>query len=68
MVSNEENYMELMLMKMCQHPKVSTYLKDESFLTKLEMLIRSPSMVNQLAKADPRILDAYDAMLLAEDD
>lgn len=48
--------MERVLEKMCMHPKVRGYLKEESFLTKLEIMIRSPSMVNSLAKADPRIL------------
>jgi hypothetical protein len=45
-----------MFAKFCDHPKLRTYLQDESFLTKLEMLVRNPQIVNQLAKVDKRIL------------
>ncbi len=65
---NEERYLEMMFYKFCQHPKIRGYLNDESFLTKLEMLVRNPTIVNQLSKADPRIAEAYDIMLLSEEE
>jgi tetratricopeptide (TPR) repeat protein len=65
--ANPDRYVELMFEKFCEHPKLREYLKDESFLTKLEMLVRNPQLANQLAKTDRRVLEAYDAMMLSED-
>ena len=59
--------MEKVFTKFCEHPVISTYLKDESFLTKLEILVRNTKMVDSLSKLDPRIREAYDVLLMSEE-
>ena len=44
-----------MFVKFCEHPVICNYLKDESFLTKLQIMIRNFKMVDTLSKIDPRI-------------
>lgn len=43
-------------------------MKDESFLTKLERLIRNPTLANALSKIDPRIKEAADALMMADEE
>lgn len=49
------------------HPKIREYLKEESFLTKVERLIRNPALGAQLQKMDPRIMEVSEFMLMAEE-
>lgn len=42
-------------------------MKDEAFLTKVERMIRNPSLTAALEKMDPRIRLAADAMLMADE-
>lgn len=50
------------------HPQVRNYLKEEAFLTKVERMIRNPSLTNALAKMDPRVREAAEAMMMADED
>lgn len=64
---DEETYMELMFEKLCQHPKVKDYLKEEAFLTKVERIIRNPSLTGALEKLDPRIKEASEALMMSDE-
>lgn len=57
-----------MFEKLCMHPQVRNYLKEEAFLTKVERMIRNPSLTNALAKMDPRVREAAEAMMMADED
>ena len=67
LVSNEDQYLDSIFTKLCEHSKVSGYLKDQQFVTKLEMLVRNPSLLDSLGKLDARIYEAYDLMLMADE-
>ena len=56
-----------MFEKLCLHPKIREYLKEESFLTKVERVIRNPSLASVMAKMDPRIMEVTEFMLMAEE-
>lgn len=64
---DEETYMELMFEKLCQHPTVKDYLKEEAFLTKVERIIRNPSLTSALEKLDPRIREASEALMMSDE-
>lgn len=57
-----------MFEKLCMHPNIREYLKDESFLTKVERMIRNPSLTSALSKLDPRISEVSEFMLMADED
>ncbi len=44
------------------------YLTEESFLTKVEMIIRNPSLASALVKTDKRLENVTEILLMAEDD
>lgn len=64
-VNDEDLFMDKMFEKLCMDPRTRDYLKDESFLTKLERFIRNPSLGSVLEKMDPRIKEAADVLMLS---
>ena len=69
MIANDQElFVEAMFEKLCMHPRIREYLKDESFLTKVERMIRNPSLTSTLAKMDPRIEEANEVLLMAEEE
>ncbi|KAL4476381.1 hypothetical protein ABPG74_010114 [Tetrahymena malaccensis] len=51
------------MMKLAANPRTAEWLKDPSFMTKLEMLKKSPQMFSVLMQQDPRLGEAFNLLL-----
>lgn len=50
-------------MKLAANPRTAEWLKDPSFMTKLNMLKTSPQMFPVLMKQDPRLSEAFNLLI-----
>lgn len=56
-VEDDEQFMDKVFEKLMGYPKIREFMKDESFLTKVEKMIRNPSLSAALIKMDGRLVD-----------
>ena len=42
-------------------------MQEESFLTKVEKMIKNPALASALIKIDPRLADVQEVILMAEE-
>jgi hypothetical protein len=59
--------MDRIFEKLLSEPKIRNFMQEESFLTKVEKLIKNPSLAGALIKIDPRLADVQEIILMAEE-
>lgn len=52
-----------MMLKLGSNPRTAEWLKDPAFMTKLQMLRKSPQMFQILMKQDPRLNEAFNLLI-----
>ena len=65
---NDEEYLEQLFTKLLRVPRIRVYMAEEPFLTKLEKMIRNPSIASALIKMDERLAEAQEVILSVDDD
>ena len=63
---DEDEYMDKIFEKLLSEPKKRNYMSEESFLTKVEKMVKNPSLASVLIKMDPRLADVQEIILMAE--
>ncbi|EGR31769.1 stress-induced protein sti1 family protein, putative, partial [Ichthyophthirius multifiliis] len=58
-----DNFAAQIMMKLAMNPKTADYLKDPSFMQKLQMLQKNPQMFPVLMQQDPRLQEALNIMM-----
>jgi len=58
--------MDKIFEKLLSEPKIRNYMSEESFLTKVEKMVKNPSLASALIKMDPRLADVQEIILMAE--
>lgn len=56
-----------MFEKLLGDPKIRQWMQEEPFLTKVEKMLKNPSLSAALIKMDPRLGDVQEAILMAEE-
>ena len=51
------------MMKLAANPRTAEWLKDPSFMTKLQMLKTNPQMFPVLMQQDPRLGEAFNMLI-----
>ena len=64
---DQEEYMDRIFEKLLSEPKIRDCMGDQSFLTKIEKMIKNPALASALIKMDPRLADVQEVILMAEE-
>ena len=63
---DDDEYMDKLFEKLLSDPKIREFMQEESFLTKVEKMIKNPALALALIKMDPRLTDVQEIILMAE--